>query len=162
MQGRVELLGLMREFGWNREAWFVPLEQALQGLTAREAAWQPPGGGNTIWQTLNHLNYWNAFMLGRITGVPADGPPVANDATFGPAGDPNDEEGWRAAVARARQVAEDLQAAVANLSEADLDRPLKDIGSVAASLTAWAMHDAYHTGQIVLIRRMQGSWPLGR
>lgn len=160
MQGRTELFGLMRDLVWDREGWYIPLEAALQGLTAGEAAWQPPGGGNTIWQTLNHLNYWNAFMLARLTGRPGD-TLIENDETFGAAGDPDDEEGWQVAVGRARQLAQELRAAVASLSEADLDRPLKDMGTVASSLAAWTLHDAYHTGQIVLIRRMQGSWPAG-
>jgi len=48
---------------------------------------------------------------------------------------------------------------VAKLSEADLERSLPDIGTVAESLAAWTLHDAYHAGQIILIRKMQGSWP---
>jgi len=90
MQGRVGLLGLQREFVWNREGWYPPLEAALEGLTAREAAWQPPGGGNTIWQTLRHLNYWNEFMLHRITGSPGEPERIRNDEASGPAGDPAD------------------------------------------------------------------------
>lgn len=159
MQGRVGLLGLQREFVWNREGWYPPLEAALEGLTAREAAWQPPGGGNTIWQTLRHLNYWNEFMLHRITGSPGEPERIRNDETFGPAVDPADEDGWRAEVARARDLAGRLREAVAKLSEADLERSLPDIGTVAESLAAWTLHDAYHTGQIILIRKMQGSWP---
>jgi len=159
VQGRVELLGRMREFAWNREGWFVPLEEALRGLTAREAAWRPPGGGLTIWQILNHLNYWNTYMLRRITGVSPDTPVLENEETFGSQGDPNDEDGWHALVAQTRQIAEELRAALADLSESDLDRPLPNMGTVADSLAAWVMHDAYHTGQIILIRKLQGAWP---
>ncbi len=159
MPGRVELLGQMREFAWNREGWFVPLEEALRGLTAREAAWQPPGGGLTIWQTLRDLNYWNAYMLRQITGAPPDAPDLENEETFGPPGNPDDEDGWQAEIARARQLAGELRAALANLSESELDRPLADMGTAAASLGAWLMHDAYHTGQIILLRRLQGAWP---
>jgi len=162
MQGRTGLLSLLREYGWNREGWFVPLEAALEGVTAREAAWQPPAGGNTIWQTLRHMNYSNEFMLKRITGAAVEPWPERNEETFGPAAAPEDEESWRAEVARAGELAGRLQEAMASLSEADLDRPLQGMGTVAASLAAWVMHDAYHTGQIVLIRKMQGSWPATR
>jgi len=156
------MLSLLREYSWNREGWFVPLEAALEGVTASEAAWQPPGGGNTIWQTLRHLNFWNEFMWHRITGSPGGPEIISNEETFGPAADPEDEDAWRTEVARARELAGRLQEAVANLSEDDLERPLKDMGTVAESLAAWIMHDAYHTGQIVLIRKMQGSWPATR
>jgi len=156
------MLSLLREYSWNREGWFVPLEAALEGVTASEAAWQPPGGGNTIWQTLRHLNFWNEFMWHRITGSPGGPEIISNEETFGPAADPEDEDAWRTEVARAPELAGRLQEAVANLSEDDLERPLKDMGTVAESLAAWIMHDAYHTGQIVLIRKMQGSWPATR
>jgi uncharacterized damage-inducible protein DinB len=33
---------------------------------------------------------------------------------------------------------------------------------VGEALTNWMMHEAHHTGQIVLIRKMQGSWPAQR
>lgn len=162
MQGRTGLLTLLQEYSWDREGWFAPLEAALEGVTAREAAWQPPGGGNTIWQTLRHLNFWNEFMWHRITGTPGGPAMTANEETFGPAAGPEAEDAWQAEVARARDLARRLREAVANLSEDDLEKPLQDMGTVAESLAAWVMHDTYHTGQIVLIRKMQGSWPAAR
>ena len=161
MQGRVGLLRRLKEYGWNREGWFVPLEDALKGLGATEAAWQPPGGGNSIWQTLNHLNFYNERMFHRITNTPAGALPETNEETFGPAVDPADEAGWQQAVAHAGEIAEKLRGALAELGEADLDRPLKQ-GTVGDSLVAWIMHDAYHTGQIVLLRKQQGCWPATR
>jgi len=159
---RIGLLRLMHAFNWDREGWYLPLAEAVKGLSAREAAWQPPGGGNTIWQTLNHLNFYNELMVNRITNTPG-GPAVeTNEETFGATGDPEDEEGWAAAVVRAHELAERVDAAVGKLTEAELGRQLQNGGTMAEALVSWLMHDAYHTGQIVLLRKLQGSWPAQR
>lgn len=153
---------MLREYSWDREGWFAPLAAALEGLGPAEAAWRPPGGGNTIWQTVNHVNYYNERLLCRLTGRTFAGPALSNnDATFGDPGDPGDASGWQATLERTRRIAEGLRQALAERTDADLDKPLSS-ASLGEELTAWIMHDAYHTGQIVLIRKQQGSWPAQR
>lgn len=143
-------------FSWDKEEWFVPLATALEGVGAAEAAWQPPGGGNTIWQTVNHLNYWNGRMLGYLTGV-TQPKGIGNDATFGEPGDPANAAGWADTLELTRRVAEQRRAVLAELTDADLSRALGS-GTVGEALPSWLLHDAYHTGQIVLLRKQQGSW----
>lgn len=65
----VDLLVVQKDNTWDVEEWIVPLSTALEGLTAEQAAWAPPGGGNTIWQTVNHINYYNGRMLSRLKGI---------------------------------------------------------------------------------------------
>jgi uncharacterized membrane protein len=58
-------------------------------------------------------------------------------------------------VERAENAQQQLRQAVSMLSESEiesLERKLLDI----------MMHDAYHTGQIIQLRKMQGSWPSQR
>lgn len=148
------------ELSWEKEEWFVPLAVALEGVGAAEAAWQPPGGGNTIWQTVNHLNYWNGRILGYMTGATLP-KGIGNDATFGEPGDPNDTAGWAETLEQARRVAEQRRSVLAELTDADLSRALGS-GTVGEALPSWLLHDAYHTGQIVLIRKQQGSWASNR
>lgn len=151
---------MQRELSWEKEEWFVPLAKALEGVGAAEAAWQPPGGGNTIWQTVNHINYWNHRMLGYMTGATMP-KGITNDETFGEPGSPDDTAGWAATMERTQQVAERVRAVLAELTDADLAKPLGS-GTYGAALPSWLTHDAYHTGQIVLIRKQQGSWPANR
>jgi uncharacterized damage-inducible protein DinB len=150
---RLTVLQLLREYSWDKESWFLPLASAIEGITSEEASWRPPGGGNTIWQTLNHLNFYNARILERLKGRAPAPLSVTNTETFGEPGDPNDAAGWQETVRRARQIAEDIREALNGITEAELDND-----GLGEALTAWVMHDAYHTGQIVLLRKMQGAW----
>ncbi|HLN65524.1 MAG TPA: DinB family protein [Symbiobacteriaceae bacterium] len=154
---RIEMLLHQKDQTWAQEGWFVPLADALEGVGAAEAAWQPPGAGNTIWQTVNHCNYYNERLLCKLTGRPYNR--VANNiATFGEPGNPGDAEAWAATLAHTRRINEELRTVLAELTDADLDRePLNE-----QDVPAWVMHDAYHAGQIVLIRKMQGSYPAAR
>lgn len=150
----VEALLLQRDDSWGREYWFPPLSAALAGLGAAEAAWKPQGGGNTIWQVVNHLNYYNERILRQIKGLPGE-PELPNARTFGDPGDPADTDGWEATVARARQIAAELRHALEGLRTSEIQRA---DASLAQDLVRWVLHDVYHMGQIVLLRRQQGSW----
>lgn len=158
---RLGLIRLHLEHIWEKESWIPPLLTALEGIGPAEAAWQPPGGGNTIWQTLNHMNYYNERILNSILGKPIE-PQMPNGETFGKPGDPEDTEGWNAAVEQARQVIAEIMKSLKEMRDAELDRELASTMSLAEVLSLWMMHDAYHTGQIVLIRKQQGSWPASR
>ncbi|HWI52580.1 MAG TPA: DinB family protein [Symbiobacteriaceae bacterium] len=153
---RISLIRTLREYSWDKVGWFVPLAEALEGLTAVEAAWQPPGGGNTIWQTVNHLNFYNEQYLARLTNQPFEAKIETNDDTFGAPGDPADSAGWQATLERTRRVAEGLNQFFAAASDADLDQPTGNGNRTRVEgLVAWIMHDAYHTGQIALLRKQQ-------
>lgn len=152
---RIELIRTLRAHSWNKVGWFVPLAEALEGLTAKEAAWAPPGGGNTIWQTVKHINFYNEQLICRMTGTPFEANIETNDDTFGPSGDPEDQAGWQETVARTHFLAERLGQLFAEANEADLDVPAGNSTRIDG-LAAWIMHDTYHTGQIVLLRKMQG------
>jgi len=132
---------------WAAEqaGWHVPLHAALDGLTAAQAAWRPAGGDHSIRQITEHLRFWKRKVIRSLEGetwLPTPG----DDATFQDPGDPADEPGWSALCADLRQAHADLKRVA--------DRP------GPADLLIWvATHDSYHTGQIVLLRKLQGAWP---
>lgn len=153
---RIDLLLKLRDYSWDQVGWFLPLAQAIEGLTAAEAAWQPPGGGNTIWQTVNHINFYNERLLARLTKTPFEGV-NNNDETFQGPGNPEDTAGWQATLERTNRIAIELRQVLAELTDADLEQKVGNgAHTVGDGLTSWVMHDAHHTGQIVLIRKMQG------
>ncbi|HYG57650.1 MAG TPA: DinB family protein [Symbiobacteriaceae bacterium] len=156
---RMDLLLKLKDFGWNQEGWFAPLAAALEGVTAAQASWQPPGGGNTIWQTVNHLNYYNGRLLRRFTGQPLEQGLPDNDSTF--AVQEGAEAQWLAALEQTRHIADGLRGVLGEMTDQDLGKPFND-GTLQDTLVSWIMHDVYHTGQIVLLRKQQGSWPAQR
>lgn len=138
------------------EDWFPAMRRTLDGLTAAQAAWRPSPAANSIWQLVNHMAYWKEVVARRLAGDVAAGT-EDNDATFGPPGDPADEAGWEAA--RQRLYAADQAVRSALAGRKDLDSPLPGYSTPLRTVIADInLHDAYHLGQIVLLRKLQGCW----
>ncbi|MCC3359101.1 DinB family protein [Bacillus sp. REN16] len=143
------------------EKWYPPLPDTLKDLTAEQACWQPEGkAANTIWENVNHLLIFKERLISRLHQDDTFVAPQNNDETF-VQGEANDEDAWQETVRRTLQVHDALQSSLASLQEAELDQP-------CPSLPVWQqylnllLHDAYHTGQIVQLRKLQGSWPAKR
>lgn len=155
----VDLLVVQKDNTWDVEEWIVPLSTALEGLTAEQAAWAPPGGGNTIWQTVNHINYYNGRILSRLRGINPGPALEKNEDTFAGTGGTSDEAAWADVLAETKRIQQELREAIASLTDEALEAPYANTGeSFGRELSRWLLHDAYHAGQIVLIRRQQGSW----
>ncbi|MFD0589120.1 DinB family protein [Paenibacillus sp. GCM10027627] len=153
---RTEMLLLQREFCWDKEEWIVPLSATLDGLSAQQAAWKPAGGGNSIWETVRHMNYYNKRVLQRLAGE-AVGQADENAQTFIAEEAQESEDEWRAECEDVHRLSAELHQAIAGLSESDLEKPYGS-STTCWELAAWVLHDAYHSGQIVLLRKQQGIW----
>lgn len=151
---------------WNctygQEDWYPPLRDALSGLTAAQASWRPVGeAANTIWETLSHLLFYKERLLHRLLGTEFPLSANSNDDTFIPAGGPDDEDAWQAAQLRMENVHRQIREKLETLTEEAFDQMLPTT-TIAQSLMSIMLHDAYHTGEIVQIRKLQGSWPARR
>jgi uncharacterized damage-inducible protein DinB len=139
----------------NEPNWFVPVVRALQGLTAEQASVKK-GDSNSIWEIVNHLTFWNERYLHRFNGTPLTGKIESNDETF----HNENNEDWEAAQTRLHKVLTDWIRAV---KKADEDIFLRSAHedredpwySVIANIN---IHNAYHIGQIIEIRKSQGNW----
>lgn len=130
----------------NQAEWFVPANTALEGLTAEQATWTDGKGNHSIGQLAAHLIYWNQRNLARFRGeaLPKFN---NNDETF----TSFDSKQWNATV---KQLDEVMTAWEMAVETAD-DQKLKAWYSVIAHIGA---HNAYHIGQIIYVRKEQGSW----
>ena len=143
---------------YDKNTWFVALKNTLEGLTANEAVWKPDGVDNSIWEIVSHLNYYNFAYVERFMGVDYQYPADDNDATF-VAGDVTDAA-WNAEVAKLDRVMTEFRDLITNADEGKFEEPVS-----ATNPASWATlisninaHNAHHGGQIVLLRKMQGSW----
>jgi uncharacterized damage-inducible protein DinB len=131
----------------NVKDWFVPADVAVAGLTAEQANWKDRSGNHSVGQLVYHLVFWNQQSLAKFKG----GTPAKfsgnNDETF----DNFDSKKWAATVQQFDDVMTEWEKAV----EAADDKKLEAWYSTIAHIGA---HNAYHIGQIVFIRREQGSW----
>jgi uncharacterized damage-inducible protein DinB len=130
----------------NKQDWFVPSSLAVAGLTAEQASWKDNTGNHSIGQLAYHLVFWNKESLARIKGEqPANSDD--NEKTF----NNFDAKSWAETVAQLDKVMTDLEQWVQTADEAALEKNASRIAHVCA-------HNAYHTGQILYIRREKGWW----
>ena len=131
----------------NQKDWFVPVKVAVEGLTPAQANWHDKSGNHSIGQLANHLLFWNSQQLAKFRGEkPADFS-GNNEETF----TSFDAKSWTGTVQKLDAVLTAWEKAVEAADEAKL----KDWYSTIAHI---GTHNAYHTGQILYIRKMQGSW----
>ncbi|CAM3816461.1 DinB family protein [Mesobacillus thioparans] len=144
---------------YHENEWFASMDQALQGVIAAEAAWTSSGISNSIWQIVNHLIFWNEDVIHRIKGTENSHKAEDNEETFANSGDPEDEIEWARTVERLNKVMNQLKTVIAELDDEKLKAPYAaDRYSIERLLSNIMMHDTYHLGQIVLLRKLQSSW----
>ncbi|WP_282137310.1 DinB family protein [Rossellomorea aquimaris] len=139
--------------------WFASMDQALHGVIAAEAAWTSSEVSNSIWQIVNHLIFWNEDVIHRIKGTENPRKAEDNEETFGNPGNPEDEIGWTQTVQRLNEVMNKLKTVIADLDDEKLKAPYAaNRYSIERLLSIIMMHDTYHLGQIVLLRKLQSTW----
>jgi uncharacterized damage-inducible protein DinB len=131
----------------NQKDWFVPVSVAVEGITPDQARWKDASGNHSIGQLTHHLLFWDRQQLAKFKGETEPKFSGNNEETF----NNFDSAQWTATVQQLDQVLTDLE----KLVEAADDKKLQEWSSAVAHIGA---HNAYHTGQIVYIRRLQGSW----
>ena len=131
----------------NQKDWFVGANTAVEGLTAEQAKWTDGKGNHSVGQLVNHLVFWDSEELAKFKGEPAVKFDGNNDETF----NSFDSKQWDATVKKLDQVLADWEKAV----EAADDQKVAKWASTIAHIGA---HNAYHIGQIVYVRKEQGSW----
>lgn len=131
----------------NKADWFVPINTAIDGLTAEQANWQPPNGNHSAGQLTYHLLFWNRRTLQDLKGEAQPKYTGTNDETF----TKFDDKQWKDIVQQLDQVMTDYEKFIESADE-------KKLASVATMVGNICTHNAYHVGQIVYVRKLQGSW----
>ena len=131
----------------NNEDWFVPANIAVKGLTPEQANWNDGKGNHSVGQLAYHLVYWNRRNLARLKGEQLEKFSGNNDETF----DKFDSKSWNETVQQLDSIMNELEKWVETADEAKLKES-------ATVFTHISTHNAYHIGQIILVRKEQGSW----
>ena len=143
---REVLLAELRSTRSNPE-WFVPANVAVRGLTAEQASWTDGKGNHSVGQLAYHLVFWNQQNLSRLRGENPEKFSGNNDETF----TKFDTKTWEATVKRLDDVMKELEKWVETAEEEQLKQ-------AAQVFTHISTHNAYHIGQIIYVRKEQGSW----
>jgi hypothetical protein len=140
------------------DPWYgAPRTRFLQDLGAAEAALRPMGSAFSIWELVLHMTAWTNEVRHRLAGH-APGEP--KDGDWPTVGEPT-EARWQAALLRLEESHAALVADISRLTEADVRRPVGEqrdpaLGTgvtIGGMLVGIAQHDAYHIGQLALLRR---------
>ncbi len=132
----------------DQSGWFVSLKAALSNITEEEATRQTKDDSNSIEGIVHHLIYYNERYLQRIKGITNEDSHIDSIAeTF-----TNREElSWSDAAQKLDGVLDEWKQIVTDVDADTFDKYVPD-------LTHLTIHNAYHIGQIVEIRKQQGSW----
>ena len=153
---------LLRQFtnSYDENGWFVATKNAIKGVTAEQADWKPAGTDNSIRKIINHLNYYNNAYLERFKGNEYEYKVADNDETF----DKGEAPSWDAEAARFDAIMSEWRVELETADDAKFDElaPPNNQMSWAQLVASINAHNAHHGGQIVLLRKLQGSWDSGK
>ena len=125
--------------------------EALEGITAADAAARPVARAHTIGELVLHMARWKRAVASRLGGRPD----VPSDAENFPDFRARD---WKKAVTELRRAHAALRAAIARLGPERLEEPAVP-GGTACFLQAHGIvhHDLWHAGQILVLKRALAS-----
>lgn len=135
--------------------WFTPVNTAVAGLTAEQAKWIPAGQDgkvdpkvdHSIGMLTKHLLFWNGRILRQLRGEKPGSFDGNNDETF----NAFDAVQWNDTVKQLDQVLRGIEQFTNSASDAQLAK-------AADTLSHVSTHNAYHTGQIMYVRKLEGVW----
>jgi hypothetical protein len=138
------------------EEWFVPVNIAVSGLTPEQARWiphselgakNPAPADHSVGMITYHLLFWNAASLAKMKGETPAPIPADNKDTF----NKFDASTWPSTATKLDAVLSEMEHLVETADDAQLAKWADTISHISA-------HNAYHVGQIIYIRKLQGTW----
>ncbi|MBI4461387.1 MAG: DinB family protein [Acidobacteria bacterium] len=154
---RQHLLYLLRGGGAH-----LDFGAGLRGLPADLRGVKPAGAPHTAWQLLEHMRIaqWDILEFSRNPKHVSPGFP---DGYWPETQAPPDPAAWEKSLAAFRADLKAMQDLVADPATDLYARIPQGTGqTILREALLVADHNAYHLGQLVLLRRLLGAWPTER
>lgn len=144
---------------FDEESWFVTIEGALKNLDDEQSRLKD-NSNHSIREIVNHLIYWNERYLKRFRGAEPGKAAEDNSGTFTDEFADTENMDWKSALKKLYDVFSQMKKF---LDEADAEKlntsPFKGRSENLYILFAHInIHNAYHIGQIVTLRKVHGNW----
>jgi uncharacterized damage-inducible protein DinB len=157
----VERLRRELDATFDGDPWYgLAVSRILEGIDASQAAAHPVKGAHSIWELVAHMTAW-VNETNRRLGGGAHATPVEGDW---PAISSTNPDSWSAARSTLRQAHVDLARRLTEIDDIDLGRQIAGAQVDAAgqpvtfyqTAAGLLQHDAYHAGQIALLKKALG------
>ncbi|WP_245959352.1 DinB family protein [Neobacillus piezotolerans] len=137
----------------KESGWFTCLDDALKGITYERVFWSPKDEANSVFGIVQHLAYWSEVYLERYKpGAIGEIAKLKNNETFQIPDGEKTEELWLKTRARFEKSYTGWRKVI----EEDPEKLVED--DWWKHVSHFSLHNAYHIGQIVTLRKLQGSW----
>ena len=140
-----------------REA-HVPFDRAVADLASGLRGRRPAGLPHSAWELVEHLRIAQADLIAYLED-PAYAAPAWPDDYWPPTPEPPSDAAWDAAVEAVEVGRERLKALLRELPDPTATIPWAGSHTYLRTLLVALDHEAYHVGQLVLVRRLLGAWP---
>ncbi|WP_079710725.1 DUF664 domain-containing protein [Paraliobacillus ryukyuensis] len=132
---------------YNQNTWFVSLKSALHGLSEKEAMCKKQNQPHSITEIVQHLIFYNQLELERFNHKKTyrDLPSTEQTFTY------HHKESWLQKTVMLDAIFNAWDKAIAEASEEKLNEWQENLSYLT-------LHNAYHIGQIVLIRKEIDAW----
>lgn len=131
---------------WQTGTWFAPWTKATDDLTPEQALWRPSSRIHSIWQNVHHVCIWREYTLAKLGVQGGPGREDMDARNFELPLSPTPES-WHVTLLRLKGTHVAVRQAV-------------ESGVALERFQYHLVHDAYHLGQIMTLRAMQGLPPI--
>lgn len=141
---------LLEQFNtaYDTDIWFVSFKSAVQDLNEEQALYKTAADVHSVYELVTHLCFWNERYLQKLKNE-SPAPIYSNEVTF----ENKEALSWDALLIKTSEVFAAWQNALTSIADETLQT--NDWKETIGHLTT---HNAYHVGQIVLLRKLQGNW----
>jgi uncharacterized damage-inducible protein DinB len=140
----------------DENGWFLPVFEALEGLSAEQAARSPGEKFNSPWRIVRHMAYWTEVIKLRLEGKD---PAQTLGEDWGALPDPGSEKAWAADKHRLESVTRELAEIVRGWDTTFMDQSYRQRKhSHRQVIQGLIGHNCYHTNEVISMRHMLGYW----
>lgn len=139
----------------NDPSWYLPFSESVANLSEEEAFWKPKSDSHSIAEIVQHLLYWNETWQTRYKKSHVDAVPSIGN---------NNESFFIKENEKFFDMKERLLEVLLNWQELLSEFVVEsEVNGFPVTAQWWEIlgnvttHNAYHIGQIVYIRKLQGS-----
>ncbi|MCU0238092.1 MAG: DinB family protein [Pyrinomonadaceae bacterium] len=150
-----EILLEQFEACYDDSAWFASAKSTLENLSAKEAFWKPNDEIHSVAEIINHLNFYNDKFLRRFKNEEVKKTETEIAETF-----LYEAEDWDKILNEFERIMSEWKNLLESADEARFSEKIlpKNQDEWASPIAQMNIHNAYHIGQIILVRKLNGNW----